>query len=142
VTDDGTVDDRARMLSGLNAGERARLIAAVNAIGRSGAKDLEIGHIEDGPVPAAFARWYATARFQGAKVIAEEHASPLTALEDLLQRILIGGACVKCRHPITLPDQADAGSSDRCTWTRHGDMWVPGCVEGVEEYIAERKEHR
>jgi hypothetical protein len=121
--------------------DRARLLAASNAIGRSGAKDLEIGHLEDA-VPVALARWYATARYQGARVTADEHASPIAAVEDLLRRILVGGGCVKCQHPITLPDQSDAGSPDRCTWTRHHDMWVPGCVENVHEYIAERKGHR
>lgn len=120
---------------------RDRMLAASNAIGRSGAKELEIGHLEDG-VPVALARWYATARYQGAKVSADEHSSPIAAVEDLLRRILVGGGCVKCQRPITLPDQADAGSPDRCTWVRHDDMWVPGCVEDVVEYIAERKEHR
>jgi hypothetical protein len=122
--------------------DRARLVAATNAIGRSGAKEFEIGHLEDDSVPVALARWYATAVYQGAKVTADEHASPIAAVEDLLRRILVGGGCVKCRRKITLPDQPTAGQPDRCTWTRHHDMWVPGCVENVNEYIAERKGHR
>jgi hypothetical protein len=123
----------------MSADDDARLLAAVDAIHRSGAKGFEVGHLEDDSVPVALARWYATATYSGAKVSADEHASPIAAVEDLLAKILVGGGCVNCQHLITLPDQPDAGSPARCTWIRHQDMWVPGCVNDVADYIAERK---
>ncbi len=134
-TSDGT--------GGMTDEETNRLLAATDALRRSGAKGLEIGHLEE-DVPAALARWYATAQWQGAKVSAEEHASPLAAVEELLARVLVGGGCVKCQRPITLPNEPGVGSPDRCTWTRHRDMWVPGCVadDDIADYIAERKRHR
>jgi hypothetical protein len=121
-----------------------RLVAAVDAIARSGATGFEVGHLEDGSVPVPLARWYATAKYKGAKITADEHASPIAAVEELLAKIMVGGGCVKCRRSITLPNEPGAGAPERCTWSRLGDMWVPGCVADadVDEYIAERKQHR
>jgi hypothetical protein len=121
---------------------RDRLVAVADAIARSGAREFEVGHLEDDSTPLA--RWYATATYRGTKVFADEHADPVAAAEELLAKLLVGGQCVSCERLVTLPDESSAGSSARCTWARHGDMWVPGCVpaDEVEEFMAERRKHK
>jgi hypothetical protein len=137
------LEDRTSTATTLGPDERNRLLAATDVLGRSGATGLEIGHL-DNDVPSPLARWFATIQWQGVKVTAEDHASPLAAVEDLLTKVLVGGGCVKCRRLITLPDQPSAGFPEVCTWARHGDMWVPGCVadDDIATYVAERREHR
>lgn len=51
------------------------LDAAVDLIGRTGARGFEVGFLGD-DAPAAKARWYAHAQYAGARVIAENHPGP------------------------------------------------------------------
>lgn len=99
------------------------LTAACDLVGRSGARQLELGYLHD-DVPVEEAGWYATARYRGAKLIVEDHRSPVEAAEALARRILDGGTCAHCHKPVRLDDRLALGS---CRWTRHGARWARGC---------------
>lgn len=125
----------------MSSDEQERVLAATDALARSGARGLEIGHLEDG-VPSPLARWYATARWKGAKVSAEEHANPLAAVEDLLAKVMMGGQCVACGKTIVMTGRAHSfPDGATCVWDRLGDMWIPGCIAAtdIDAFIAERK---
>ena len=125
----------------LTSSDQDRLMAAVDMIGRAGAKGFEVGHLEES-VPAHLARWYASATFKGAKVAVEELASPVDAAEQLAWKLLDGGMCTHCSKRIGLAGhEAPPGA---CLWHREGDCWVPGCIapEDVKGYIAERRRRR
>lgn len=126
----------------LSPAELDRLYAAVGVIGRSGGKAFEVGHLEEN-APAHLARWYATATFSGAKVVAEEHADPIAAAEELAWKILEGGGCIQCGKTIALEGHA-GGPPGACQWRRVGDCWVPGCTVDVDvdSYIAQRRAKR
>lgn len=127
---------------GLTPDDQERLLAAVDAIGRTGAKGFEVGHLND-DVPSHLARWYASAQYKGARVASEEHPGPVEAAEGLLWKVLEGGQCVRCKATIGIeghayPDDPQAG--ERCLWRRVGPCWVPGCLgpDDVDGYIAAR----
>jgi hypothetical protein len=96
--------------------------AALDLIGRTGAKQMEVGYLHE-DVPPEQADWYAHAQYQGARVIAEHHHGPVEALEALARRLLHGGLCTHCHKTITLSGK----SKKYCRWTRRGDKWVRGC---------------
>jgi hypothetical protein len=98
------------------------VFAALDLIGRTGAKGTEIGYLNE-DVPHEKADWYANAQYQGARITAEHHPGPVEALEALARRLLNGGLCTRCRNKITLSGDDPA----RCRWTRHGPKWVRGC---------------
>ena len=99
--------------------------AALDLIHRAGAIQLEFGYLnEDVPIPAA--DWYATATYQGAKVIVEHHVGPVEAVEALARRLLAGGICTYCTRVITL---SGGGGKKVCRWRRHADRWVRGCTD-------------
>ena len=99
------------------------LVAAIDLVGRSGARDVEIGYLHEG-VPLDQAGWYATATYKGAKLIADDHKDPVAASEALARRILDGGQCAHCRKPIALGGPPDPAV---CRWTRRGPRWVRAC---------------
>ena len=122
--------------------------AALDLVGRTGARGLEIGYVREG-VPPEQAGWWATAQYSGAKVTEEEHRGPVEALEALARRLLTGAMCTHCRGLIALSDggaMVYPGSSrpDGSTWTpeevervrnlpqcrysRQGSKWVRGCT--------------
>lgn len=100
------------------------VIACVDLIGRTGAKDFEIGFLHDG-VPLEEAGWYATARYQGARVTADEHCGPVEAADALARRLLAGGKCISCGRRIRL--SGSPGRSGGCRWRRMADRWQKGC---------------
>lgn len=120
------------------------LTAATDLVGRSGARELEIGYLHD-DVPSDQAGWYATATYQGAKITEEDHKGPVEAAEALARRILLGAKCAHCQGLVALGDgptfafaeaamadgtkwkAEEAAAAGRCRWTRHGDRWVRGC---------------
>lgn len=116
-----------------------RVVAAVDAVGRSGGRSIEIGY-QDEDAPAALARWYATAAYRGARVSADEHSSPADAAEALAWRVLEDGACTRCKRTIGIVGHASGKVPNRCAWDRHTACWVPGCVEeaDVAAYVASR----
>lgn len=101
------------------------LDAAVDVIGRTGAKAFEVGYARDG-VPAEHAQWYAHAQYQGVRVMVENRRSPVDAAEALARRLLAGGRCTHCNGTITLSGPAGASI---CRWTRRGPRWERGCLD-------------
>lgn len=127
-------------------GDADALIACVDLVGRTGAKDFQIGYLHD-DVPVAEAAWYAHAQYQGARITAQDHPSPALAAEALARRLLDGGRCTHCNGLIALSSagamfypgrQMTDGSrwtdaKHTCRWRRVGQAWVRGCAEGVSQ---------
>jgi len=125
------------------------MTAGLDLVGRSGARSLEVGYLHD-DVPAERAGWYATAQFQGARVIVEDMPGPVEAIEGLARRLLTGAQC-RCGGLVALSDAGavvfgkahlvdgspwDAATSAgraQCRWTRHGRRWVSACGAGTEQ---------
>lgn len=101
-------------------GDQDALTAAVDLVGRSGARDITVGYLHD-DVPVEEAGWYAKAMYRGAALIADAHRGPVEACEALARRILDGAECAHCRQPVRLDDEPG------CRWTRMGDRWARGC---------------
>jgi len=117
------------------------LIAAVELVGRTGAKGFQIGYLNDEPPQ----RWYAYAQYQGTRITADEHRGPVEAAEALARRLLEGGKCTRCGGVIalsgtgamvypeaTLTDgtrwtATDAAAAGQCRWARMGNHWAAGC---------------
>jgi hypothetical protein len=124
-------------------GNKDAVGACADLVGRTGATSFECGYLHEG-VPVAEAGWYATAVFKGAKITAEDKASPAEACDALAARLLSGGQCQHCRKLVTLnaagamardvtlidgrkwtaAEQAKAGL---CHWMRTGTRWERGC---------------
>lgn len=121
------------------------LAAAADLVGRTGAKNFEIGYLHD-DVPASEAGWYATATFKGAKVIAEG-VGPTEVAAALAERLLTGARC-RCGRLVALSDFGavayDADMADgskwtkkqallagQCRWKRQGARWEMACQTDV-----------
>lgn len=123
--------------------DREAIIACADLVGRTGAKQFQIGYLHD-DVPVEEAGWYAHAQLRGARITAENHRSPEEAADALSTRLLTGGQCQHCRGLVALSDdgamafdstlatgerwtieqQRQAG---QCRWRRLGARWVRGC---------------
>lgn len=99
--------------------ETDSVVAVADLCARSGATSFELGYLDDNP---ARPRWYATAFFRGARLIADEKASPDEAADGLARRLLSGGQCTGCQRVVTLSDKGGG-----CRWHRDGPSWVRGC---------------
>ena len=110
------------------------VVACADLVGRAGASGFEIGYLHD-DVPVEEAGWYATASYQGARIMAEDHRSPGGAAMALAERLLIGATC-RCRQPVALSDVA-AG----CRWELVGQRWEPGCDAPSVHVKARRGDH-
>lgn len=127
------------------------IIAAADLVGRSGARNLEIGYLDD-DVPAEQARWYAHAQYRGARITAEDHTSPAAAAEALAQQVLEGGRCTHCgglvamsrggaiAHPGAMADgsvwtEQEIRAAGQCLWTREGRRWMRGCRDTHPEHV-------
>lgn len=104
--------------------------AATELIGRTGARDLEVGYLHD-DVPVEKAGWYASAQYRGTRITVEDQAGPDVALEALARRLLAGGTCRRCGNPIALED----GHQGACRWTRMGQHWESGCGLPIDTSI-------
>lgn len=120
------------------------VVAATDLVGRTGARELQVGRLHDG-VPPEQAAWYATATYQGAKVTVEDQPGPQEALEGLAERLLTGAQCQHCGGLIALHDDGAIGfpgahrpdgtvwteeqieAAGQCRWRRRGPRWEPGC---------------
>ena len=119
------------------------LVASVDLIGRTGARDFTFGYLRD-DVPIEQAEWWAAARYQGAEIREDGHAGPLSAVEALARRLLTGGMCIHCGGRISLSEQGPpefvgtmldgtrmdrkrARSMPECRWQRVGARWMRGC---------------
>jgi hypothetical protein len=116
--------------------------ATADLIGRSGATELQIGYLDEN-VPSHLARWYATARYRGTRITADEHTSPQDALTALARQVLEHGQCQGCGGVVTLTpepittafgrtlldgNRLEVDPSTRtCMWVREGRRWEMGC---------------
>lgn len=119
------------------------LLAAVELVGITGAKEFQIGWLHD-DVPDEDAGWYAHAQFKGAR-ITEEAVGPVEAAEGLARRLLTGARC-KCGKLVALSDLGaiafdnstmadgtkwtveEARRAGQCRWRREGPHWKRGCA--------------
>lgn len=127
------------------------LVAAVDLVGRTGARNFEVGYLHD-DVPMADAGWYAHAQYQGARITEEDHRGPVEAAEALARRLLSGAKCARCGRLVALTDHGayfpgevahladgttwtreEAEAAGQCRWTRQGRRWAMGCEHGNHE---------
>ncbi len=104
----------------LSDDERDALLAGVDVIGRSGAKDFEFGFLDDNP---ANPRWWAKAQYGGARLGVEGYRSPTAAIESLVRRVLTGGLCTHCGRYV----KVGGAGGKACRWYRDGRTWRRGC---------------
>lgn len=123
------------------------LIAAVDLVGRSGARQFEAGYLDD-DVPSAEARWWASARYKGTRIQVDEHAGPVEAAEALARRILHGGTCQHCGG-YTVVDGGEPGvgvffggvkSRRICRWVRTGPRWDRTCAPPINRADRRRRD--
>lgn len=126
------------------------LIASVDLIGRTGGRELEIGHSGDEDSEMHEVTWHAWCTLRqpgaaGSRIIEDGHSDPIAAVEALARRLLTGATCSHCGGLVALSDfgavispgslMADgstmtaerARSLHQCRWRRRGDRWVRGC---------------
>jgi len=102
--------------------------AAANLVGRTGARELEIGYLHD-DVPSHLAGWYAIATYKGAKVIVEDQPHPVVALRKLALKLIEGGACTYCLRTVS----TRRIDRDTCYWQIINMRWERGCGSGKDE---------
>jgi len=120
-----------------------QVIACADLIGRSGARQFEIGYLDD-DVPIDKARWYAHAMFRGTRITVADHAGPEQAAMALARRILTGAKC-SCGRLVALREDGavafrkatmadgtrwtaeEAANAGQCLWRLIGDRWEPSC---------------
>jgi len=95
------------------------VIACADLVGRAGAREFEIGYLNDDPAAPG---WWAQAVYKGAKIIRDGHGTPEAAALALATRLLSGARC-RCTKPVTLSD----GVHGACRWQLVGKRWEPGC---------------
>jgi hypothetical protein len=116
------------------------IAAGVALLGRSGAREFEVGYLHDN-VPVTEAGWWARVRYpKGRKavrshdgrmgsltgtvtILAEDKPGPLEAIEDLIGQVLAGGQCTYCHRRVII----DGYRRKWCRWRRVARNWVPGC---------------
>ncbi|AQT78297.1 hypothetical protein B1R94_02180 [Mycolicibacterium litorale] len=113
------------------------LDAGIELIGRAGAKAFEIGYVNEN-VPVEEAGWYAHAQWGGHRIMADNRAGPVEAVEALARKVLNGSLCTHCGKPISLSGNREG----ICRWTRRGDSWVRGCVKEFAEHDRSQKRVR
>ncbi len=122
------------------------LFAALDLVGRTGARELQIGYLHD-DVPVDQAGWFATVLYRGVKVIEQDHRGPVEAAEALARRLMTGGQC-RCGALVALSDAGafaygsarlldgtpwdaeTAAAAGQCRWTREGRRWYGACGAG------------
>ncbi len=123
------------------------LVATVGLVGRTGAKDFEIGYLNDEGEPAYEqhgAQWWAKAQYRGARIMVDDHPGPIEACQALAERLLTGAKC-KCGRLVALgafgatayaeAQMADgttwtakeAAAAGQCRWRRRGKHWRRDC---------------
>lgn len=106
---------------GLSPEARDALLAGVELVGRSGAKDFTMGYLRD-DVPISQAGWWAKAQYAGAE-LRIERPDPVEAVEALARRILTGATCAHCHRKVKL----GGSGGNSCRWYREGARWFRGC---------------
>lgn len=127
------------------------LNAALNLIGRTGARDLEIGYANDDAKDSRDGDWYAICSYTGVKVMEEHHPGPVQATDALARRLLTGAKCTHCGGLIALSDRgayiapgavlldgtrmdaAAYAAMPQCRWRRLGNRWERGCADRLPD---------
>lgn len=117
------------------------ITACADLVGRTGAKEFQIGYLNDEPPH----KWYAHAQWKGARIGVEDHAGPVEAADALCRRLLTGAKCTGCGGLVALSDAGatafrnpvmadgstwsaeEAAAATQCRWRRMGPKWVMGC---------------
>lgn len=125
---------------GLSPADRDKILACANLVGRAGARQFEIGFLDQEPPH----RWYAHAMYRGARIGVEDHDNPAGAAMALAEKLLTGARC-RCGALVALRDggavaftkahMADgtawtakqAAQAGQCRWRLSGDRWEPSC---------------
>lgn len=128
------------LTGGLPKSDQDRVLACANLVGRSGAREFQIGYLND-EAPHA---WYAHAMFRGARLQVENQAGPAQAAMALAVKILTGAKC-RCGRLVALRpggavafretrmadgtqwSAAEAARAGQCRWRLAGDRWEPSC---------------
>lgn len=106
------------------------IVAAAELIGRAGGKEFEVGFLDE-DAPVHLARWWASATFNGAKVMVDEQPSGALACELLARQVLDGGLCTHCRRVVRIRPEGHVEDRYKgpkpCAWHRVGPTWKRGC---------------
>lgn len=105
--------------------EKEALLAGINLVGRTGAKDIEFGYLDDDVADWRDARWWAKAQYQGRRVDVENQRGPAQAVELLAKTLCEGGTCVHCGRETTIGRTV---SQRKCAYVRIGDTYKRGCA--------------
>jgi hypothetical protein len=130
------------------------VVAAADLVNRAGARQFEIGYLNDEDDPAfatAGPQWWAHAQYSGTRIIVEGFDRPDQAAEALAQKLLTGAKC-RCGKLVALSDggalftsgqMADgstwtpeqARAAGQCRWRRAGSRLgaVMRCTLGASE---------
>ncbi|HEY2089869.1 MAG TPA: hypothetical protein VGH54_28095 [Mycobacterium sp.] len=117
------------------------LTADADLMARIGASGLEIGYTGG---DLSEEKWFAFVRYSGARIMVDNQAGPMEAMEALAIRVLTGARC-SCGKLVTLdgigavaftqPRMADgtvfpiaeAIAGGQCHWKRTGRRWSSEC---------------
>lgn len=128
------------LTGGLADEQRNQVIACADLVGRAGARQFEIGYLNDDPPHA----WYAHAMYRGARIQVENHDDPAAAAMALAEKLLTGAQC-RCGRLVALrgdgavafqktrlADGTDwtakqAAKAGQCRWRLAGGRWEPSC---------------
>ncbi len=124
------------------------MMAAIEAIGRTGATDFAFGPLHP-DAPIADARWWAHVKYRGSRIQVENHVGPIEAIDALVTRLLHGAFCMGCGKltiinddPVPVPDiridgepidVQDIQRGGFCRWERVGRRWERGCGDDAPE---------
>lgn len=109
----------------LSASEEKLLVASVDIIGRTGAKNFEVGYLDDDQPDS----WYAQAGYHGSKIISANHSGPVEAADALARKLVNGGKCTHCGKTVRLPN-GTAFNKKYCYYFLVGGVkWTRGCSE-------------
>jgi hypothetical protein len=97
------------------------VFACADLVGRAGASEFQFGYT--GEETDENPRWYAHARYQGARIQVQDRHTPTEACTALAERLLRGAMC-RCRKQVAL---SGFGSDYFCRWRLVGRRWEPGC---------------
>ena len=132
----------------LGQADRDKVVACADLVGRSGARQFQIGYLNDEPPHA----WYAHAMFRGARIQAEGHDGPAQAAMALAVKILTGAKC-RCGRLVALRPSgavafrktrmadgtewsaAEAAKAGQCRWRLIGDKWEPSCPVSADRKV-------
>lgn len=131
--------------------QEALFQACVNLIGRSGAKEMTFGYLNDDAIKVEEGDWWAEAQYQGARLFVEHFIHPVDAVFALAMRVIRGAKCAHCGRVVTLTpgeyfaymnstllngekwDIETTYERGSCLWIYNGQKFEVGCKLNNEE---------